>query len=97
MAPLRGQTEWSLSGYLTNLPVYQGGVELPFFQSDPMFLDLSRLRLRPSILLDANTRISLEYETSATYFTADRLFSLSGDKTNRQLFRICSNCPDKRI
>ena len=83
------QTEWDFSGYIVDLPIYQRNNDT--FSAFPgieknQFFNLTRTRLRPTLYIGDNSRINLEYEFQAVYFSSPlNLFTPSGDKTSRQI------------
>ncbi|MCB9090181.1 MAG: hypothetical protein H6628_17935 [Calditrichae bacterium] len=83
------QPAWEFSGYLVNLPVYQDNPSGPLYMTFPeqTFLNLTRLRLRPTLNLGDRTRIALEHEVTALYRTdVLPLYQQAADITNRQRF-----------
>ena len=67
---VRAQTEFSFSGYAVDFPVYQRtNSVLAGFTGVPaeQFLNITRLRLRPSLTQGENLQLALEYELSALY------------------------------
>jgi hypothetical protein len=80
------QIESEFSGYLLDLPVYQkSNFQLPGFE-DEVFLNLTRLRLRPTLYFGNHSRLALEWEVDGVLQSAANLFTIGPDKTNRQLF-----------
>ncbi|MCB0306712.1 MAG: hypothetical protein KDI38_23315, partial [Calditrichaeota bacterium] len=83
------QPAWEFSGYLVNLPVYQDNPARvsSIYLTERVFLNLTRLRLRPTLNLGDRTRIALEHEVTALYRT-DVLppYQQVTDITNRQRF-----------
>jgi hypothetical protein len=87
-APLRAQVEWEFSGYVVDLPVYQNfRSELAdAFRLDAgMGVNITRLRLRPTLRLWKGASISLEHETDVSAMTQSMLFNDVSDITNRQI------------
>ncbi len=83
--PAFAQTQWAFSGYWVNLPIYQTANDLTLFRSDAAFLDLNRLRLRPTLYVGQNGRLALEYEATVLYQSAGLFFSPSTAQTGRQV------------
>ena len=97
---LKAQYDFSFSGYVVNLPIYQQSNEnlsnLFGFKKDMIF-DLTRVRLRPVLDLWENARINAEYEISALYFNSTGNFLIvPNEKTNRQLFNLTWNPVDEK-
>ena len=84
---LKAQYDFSFSGYVVNLPIYQQSNEnlskLFGFKKD-MFFDLTRVRLRPVLDLWDNARINAEYEISALYFNSTGNFLIIPSDKNKQ-------------
>jgi hypothetical protein len=85
--PLFAQTDFEFSGYVAELPMYQ---RLPSqlatlgnLERD-MVVNLTRLRLRPTMRLWDGASLSLEHEVDFLYSTQSMLFSSMSDITNRQ-------------
>ncbi|MBN1447027.1 MAG: hypothetical protein JXA28_03780 [Bacteroidetes bacterium] len=86
--PLRAQVECEFSGYVVDLPVYQSfRSELAdAFRLDAgMGVNLTRLRLRPTLRLWDGAGISVEHETDVSAMTQSMLFGEISDITNRQV------------
>jgi hypothetical protein len=84
--PVFAQIETEFSGYLLDLPVYQkSNLQLPGFEEE-VFLNLTRLRLRPTLYFGNHSRLALEWEANAVLQNAANLFTIGPGKTNRQLF-----------
>jgi hypothetical protein len=85
---LLAQESIDFSGYIVDLPYFQktNDVISKLLNSDKeQFLNLTRLRLRPTLNLWQGARISLEYEMNALYLSNLIFFPLTSDKTNRQI------------
>ncbi len=85
------QVEFDFSGYVVNLPIYQktNSTISAFINLDEsIYLDLTRLRLRPTAYPSANTTIVLEYEINPLYQSSSILFAASSDRTNRQNYDL---------
>ncbi|MEX2116139.1 MAG: hypothetical protein WEB37_04575 [Bacteroidota bacterium] len=75
--PARAQVDFRLSGYAVNFQVYQHSNSLvsAFLGTKPdQFLNMTRLRLRPSLGLWTNAFLNIEYEVTATYFSSPLVF-----------------------
>lgn len=88
------QYEFDFSGYISTLPIYQinnNQISQLYNIDRTLFIDLSRIRLRPTLYLWDNARINLEYEVSSLYFNSSGIISFSTDtKNKRQLVDL--NC-----
>ena len=72
---------------MVNLPIYQGTNELlsrAIDADENQFLNLTRVRLRPTIELWPNARICVEYELASLYHTTSIILSSLSDTRNRQ-------------
>jgi hypothetical protein len=85
--PVRAQVEFQFSGYVVNLPIYErenaSVARLLLNLDQNQVLDLTRLRLRPSLLPWDGATLGLEYEGTALYHNT----SLSGFLTTTTLRR----------
>jgi len=86
------QSDFSFSGYVVDLPIYQFSKESTFDslnKIEEQFLNLTRARFRSEYKLWSDARLNLEYELDALYYSSsdDFEFSTSG-KSNRQLFDL---------
>jgi hypothetical protein len=84
------QVEYDISGYFVNYPVYQKSnkvlSKLLGLKKD-VFLDLSRLRIRPVLYIAENSRINLEYELNTFYRNYNNGFvSFSSTQSRNQVF-----------
>ncbi len=73
---LLAQTDFRFNGYFVTIPVYQKvepSVGALFSVREDQFLEVSRLRLRPSLSLWEKGYLMLEYEVSAAYSTSSLL------------------------
>ena len=97
---INAQYDFSFSGYVVNLPIYQHSNETlsnMFGFKQNMILDLTRVRLRPTLHLWSNARINAEYEISGLYFNSTGNFLIiPSKKTNRQLFDLTWNPVDEK-
>ncbi|MBL7128915.1 MAG: hypothetical protein ISS16_08015 [Ignavibacteria bacterium] len=89
---LYAQSDFSFSGYVVDLPIYQFPKESTFDslnKIEEQFLNLTRARFRSEYKLWSDARFNLEYEIDALYYSSsdDFEFSMSG-KSNRQLFNL---------
>ncbi|MCF8239917.1 MAG: hypothetical protein K9J16_00920 [Melioribacteraceae bacterium] len=87
---LFGQTDFNISGYAFNMPIYQPSRDLVIFKLDDQFYNLSRVRLRPTVYLSETTRLNLEYEINSLYMSETNfsLFDLTTDSNRRQLVKM---------
>ena len=87
---LSAQVSYDFSGYVVNMPIYQPAKDLKIVDLNNQFLDLTRLRLRPTLYLGDNSRFNLEYEINALYLSDAGLglFSLNSVSTRRQLGKL---------
>ena len=87
----QGQNDLEFSGYFYDLPIYQKA-KSSFFDhnsSSGDFLNISQLRLKPTLYLSSDTRIDIEYEISTLYYDASSpLILSSNNKTSRQYFNL---------
>ena len=93
LAPLSlsAQIDYNFSGYFYELPIYQK-TNSSFLQNNSggeELLNITRLRLKPSLYLWQDARIDIKYEISTLYFDASSplLFS-SNEKSTRQYFDL---------
>ncbi|MFA3782403.1 hypothetical protein ABRY23_04990 [Melioribacteraceae bacterium 4301-Me] len=94
------QYDFSFSGYVVNMPIYQLSNEklsnLFSFKKN-MILDLTRIRLRPTLHLWSSARINAEYEIAGLYFNSIGNFLIvPSNKTNRQLCDLTWNPVDEK-
>ncbi len=91
-AEIQAQYKFTFSGYAENLPATELSNQnlAYYYNSDKtQFLDLTRVRLRPSLSLWKNARIEGEYEADGLYYSSANVLSITkGGKTNRQLFDL---------
>lgn len=80
------QSDTDFSGYGVVLPVYQNANQSLVGTENDLLLDLTRLRLRPTLYVGSNGRLSLEYEINSLYQNGPALLIRTEDKTNRQAF-----------
>lgn len=88
VVPVQSQTAWEFSGYATDLPTYQQ--QNPTFArllsaDDSQFLNLSRLRLRPTLLLWDDARLALEYEITTLFQSSSSTFLETPETSRRQI------------
>ena len=94
-APAAAQVEFEFSGYVVDLPMYQrldeslvrslsllGGAAGDFDES--MAVNLTRLRLRPTLRLWEGASVSLEHEVDLLYNSSRLPFVAPVDRSNRQ-------------
>jgi hypothetical protein len=83
------QYEFEFSGYAVELPVDQISnkeiAKLLNFNRN-QFLNLIRLRLRPTYHLWTDARIAAEYEIASLYYNGTGLLNILMNETNRQFF-----------
>jgi len=92
---LFSQTDFSFTGYVVNLPMYQ----IPknnqidsIADYKNQFLNLSRARLHPRLNLWTGARLDVEYEIDALYFSSSNDLDLNtSEKSNRQLIDLTWN------
>ncbi len=76
-----GQYEASFSGYVVEIPAYQGA-RWPVAEH---FLNLARLRGRSNLNLWSNARLVLEYEVSSLYHSIPNPIGSAEEEVNRQI------------
>lgn len=85
------QTAYDVSGYLLNIPIIQSTnsnlASLSGIKQNH-FIDLTRLRLRPSVELKGGGYFSLEYEVSFLYVSSSLPIQLSSSRSQRQLLDL---------
>jgi hypothetical protein len=93
--PLTAQNGFEFSGYVVDLPMYQRMPDysvvygpLAVFPDRDMAVNLTRLRLRPTLRLWDGASFSLEHELTMSYSSQDMLFSGVHDITNRQIIDL---------
>ncbi len=88
------QPELEFSGYVVDLPMYQhlpdyraafGGFAPLLAEKRDMAINLTRLRLRPTLRLWEGASVSLEHEVTLHYSTQRLLLGETPDMTNRQV------------
>ena len=86
---LFAQYNFDFSGYIVEMPIYSHSNEdLAIISNSGInnFINLTRLRLRPTFFLWNNARINLEYEISGFSNTKSGIFDLEQSRSNnRQL------------
>jgi hypothetical protein len=75
------QYEASVSGYVMEIPAYQGA-RWPIAEQ---FLNLARLRVRPRVALWSNAGLTLEYELSSLYHSTPAPVGAAQEESNRQI------------
>ncbi len=86
-APGRAWVDREFTGYVITLPIYQTmATALARFYRLPEtnVIELTRIRLRPTLYLGEATRLSLEYEIDPLYSRNPLWIPLNTDRTNRQ-------------
>jgi len=87
--------DWlSFSGYVMDVPVYQrvNGTLARFFGSDrDQWLNVARVRLRPTASLWGNARVALEYEITSLYHSAPLFFDIQTTRNKRQVVDLTWN------
>lgn len=90
----QAQYELTFSGYVMDVPVGQriNSTVARFLQADrEQFLNVTRIRLRPTVVLWDNAQLSLEYEVTSLYHSTSMFFPLQGEKNNRQVWDLTWN------
>lgn len=85
---LYAQESFNFSGYIVDFPYYQRTNKFVSYltKSDQdQFINLTRLRLRPTLNLWSGSRFVMEYEISAVYLSSPTLFTQSNSNSNRQI------------
>jgi len=86
------QVETDFSGYVVNLPIYQTNnktLAKAFGFDESQFLNLTRVRLRPTFHIRENTRINIEYEITSIYINSENSFFLNTPKkSSHQLLNL---------
>jgi hypothetical protein len=89
--PALAQVEFQFSGYVVNLPIYErenpSAAQL-FNLDQNQLLDLTRLRLRPSLLPWDGATFGLEYEATALYHNTTLSEFLTTTTLRRQLLDL---------
>lgn len=84
-------TEFDFSGYVMEMPLYEN-IQPTLAQltnvSRSEFANLTRLRLRPTLHIGDNTKIGLEYEVDAVYFSENVAFGLTPTAPLRQIVSL---------
>lgn len=89
--PARAQIEFQFSGYVVNLPICEreNASAAQLFNLDQnQILDLTRLRLRPSLLLWDGATIALEHEVTGLYHSNSLSEFLTTTTLRRQLLDL---------
>jgi len=85
------QDNFEFTGYAVNLPTYQktnSRISDALGIDESTFLDLTRLRLRPTLHPSSDLSIMLEYEIDPLYQSSGLIFGNPVDRTNRQNFDL---------
>ena len=97
---IHAQPEYDFSGYVVDLPIVQftnSKLAKLFGTKENQFLNLTRVRLRPTMYLWDGARINAEYEIAALYFNSLNTFSLTTTGGNsRQLLDLTWKPVDKK-
>ncbi len=84
-------TDLNFSGYVMEMPIYED-IQPTLAQlsntSRSAFENLTRLRLRPTLHIGGNTKIGLEYEIDALYYSQNVSFGLTSGTPLRQLVSL---------
>lgn len=83
--PLFGQVDLSFSGYISDFPIYMHYKEMQsqlFNVKQDQLINLTRIRLRPTLNLWSGARINIEYEIDALYSSSASSFNLSSPGMN---------------
>jgi hypothetical protein len=92
--PAAAQMEFEFSGYVVDLPMYQrlneGMASLLAATAEGngdrnMFVNLTRLRLRPTLRLWEGATLALEHEADLLYSSRSLMFRAATGRTNRQV------------
>ena len=81
------QVQFSFSGYALDLPIYQKASQSladTFGIDQHQILNISRVRLRPTLTLSPDVQVALEYEVNASYFSSSLVIPIQ-PLTRRQL------------
>lgn len=81
------QTNFELSGYVVDLPIYQPAKEISLFDLDEQYFNLTRARLKPTFYLGDYSRLNVEYEINALYLSESNfgIFELTSTSSRRQI------------
>jgi hypothetical protein len=93
------QSELEFSGYVVDFPVYQRTTQTIaqlFGTEQDQFLNITRVRLRPTAHLWSGAFLVLEYEASALYQSTSQLITESPDRRRRQLVDLTWNPVSER-
>lgn len=88
---LSAQYDLSVTGYVVDLPVYQRTNDLlPKLTGgdQDQFLNVMRIRFRPTMTLWENGRLELEYEMTTAYHSTALLMALQQDEPRRQVVKL---------
>jgi hypothetical protein len=94
IANTHAQDTFNFSGYIIDIPYFSKANQSNSLLSNSkteQFFNLTRLRLRPTINLWTNARISLEYEISSLYLSSPTFLNQPADKTNKQIVYLTWN------
>ena len=85
----QAQVDYDFSGYLVDFPIYQHSnkriSDLLGLKND-QFLNLTRIRLKPTIYFWSGSRLNIEYEISSFYLNSKgNLFVMQPGKTKTQI------------
>ena len=93
------QIQFNFSGYIIDLPVFQRNnqniSQLFQFNRDQQF-NITRLRLRPTIEFNAESRLSIEYEVTTFYQSQLSFSQVALPRAKRQLFDLNWTLLDER-
>ncbi|MGD0337519.1 MAG: hypothetical protein ABSB78_01885 [Bacteroidota bacterium] len=85
------QYEFSFSGYVVDLPVYQrmnDWISNLIRADRDQFVNVTRLRLRPTLSLWTDARLALEYEATSAYHSTSVLMPLQQEEPRRQVVKL---------
>ena len=89
---LFAQYDFTFSGYINQMPIYEKANDQlsSLFKIDSqLYLDLNRIRLRPTLNLWSGARVAMEYEIASLYYNSSTpLLTISNNKTNRQIIDL---------
>ncbi len=105
---LNAKVKFEFDGYVFDMPSYQKfppAFKNDFFKEliapdlvqDDFYMNLTRIRARPSVEFGKNSRITMQYEFDALISKVYLPYLGSTDKTNRQLFDLNWNISDDKV
>jgi hypothetical protein len=88
ITPVTAQYEFSLTGYVMDIPSVQDVrplVARAFGIDRTLVVNVARVRLRPTLTLWADAQVSAEYEIASLYHSTDLLFTIQSEDNRRQV------------